>query len=177
MLVAALGAIALCGAAALSAPGVTLVSPGEAAAAPPVMCGIDPTLPGCRGEPGSPPQREPTADECEQLPMLAACNRDPTFDGEAYACEQIPSQCPDTDNGDGDLTIEGKADLGEFVAKVGEVTVTASKALGALSFLGVMLGGALLAIGQQSGLKIVGLSASAGGAVLLGNGVITILAY
>lgn len=62
--------------------------------------------------------------------------------------------------------------LGEFIAKLESVKDPATLALGSLSGVGLVLGGGLLALGQQSGARIMALSACAFGGVLLGDGLI-----
>lgn len=62
--------------------------------------------------------------------------------------------------------------LGEFIGKVDSIKGPATLALGSLSGIGLVLGGGLLALGQQSGARIMALAACAFGGVLLGDGLI-----
>lgn len=62
--------------------------------------------------------------------------------------------------------------LGEFIGKIESVKDPATIALGSLSGVGLLLGGGLLAVGQQSGARIMALAACAFGGVLLGDGLI-----
>lgn len=63
-------------------------------------------------------------------------------------------------------------DFGKFLEAINKVKGPATAALAALSTIGLLLGGCLLALGQQTGTRIMALAACAGGGVLLGNGLI-----
>lgn len=62
--------------------------------------------------------------------------------------------------------------LSEFINKINSIKGPATAAMASLSGIGLLLGGCLLALGQQTGARIMALAACAGGGVLLGNGLI-----
>jgi hypothetical protein len=62
--------------------------------------------------------------------------------------------------------------LGTFIQKVNDVKGPATIALGSVGFCGMLAGGGLLALGQQTGVRIMGMSAGALAGVFLGNGLI-----
>lgn len=62
--------------------------------------------------------------------------------------------------------------LDQFTQKVETVKNPATIALGSVSVLGVLTGGALLALGQQSGVRIMAMSGGAIAGVVLGYGLI-----
>ncbi len=67
---------------------------------------------------------------------------------------------------------EGNAEFGKFIGAIEKVQGPATLTLASLSTLGLLLGACLLALGQQTGVRIMALAACAGGGVLLGNGLI-----
>jgi hypothetical protein len=67
---------------------------------------------------------------------------------------------------------ENEKNLKDFVDAVNKVKDPATIALGSVGFVGVLAGGGLLALGQQTGVRIMGMSAGAIGGVFLGNGLI-----
>jgi hypothetical protein len=67
---------------------------------------------------------------------------------------------------------EGRPDTKEFLAAINNLQAALTPIVTALSGIGVLMGCGLIALGQQSGVKIASLSATAGGVLLLGHGLI-----
>jgi hypothetical protein len=57
----------------------------------------------------------------------------------------------------------------------GEFRGPGTALVGGLSGLGLLVGGSLVGIGQQTGVRIMAVSAAAGGGIMIGNGVISVL--
>jgi hypothetical protein len=68
----------------------------------------------------------------------------------------------------------GRPDLREFLAAIGSLQAGLLPVLGGLSGVGVLIGAGLLALGQQAGVRLAAVSASSGGVVMLGYGLIAI---
>lgn len=62
--------------------------------------------------------------------------------------------------------------LEDFTSAVNDVKGPATIALASVGTLGMLVGGGLLALGQQPGVRIMGMSAGALAGVFLGNGLI-----
>jgi hypothetical protein len=67
---------------------------------------------------------------------------------------------------------EGRPDTREFVTAIASLQAALTPVVTGLAGIGVLLGAAMIAIGQQAGLKIAATSATVGGVLLLGNGLI-----
>lgn len=61
-----------------------------------------------------------------------------------------------------------------FTEDVKSIQTSGSIVIAALAFLGILGGGAILALGQPIGMKIMMFAGFSGGLVLIGNGVVTI---
>jgi hypothetical protein len=66
----------------------------------------------------------------------------------------------------------GTGGLSDFRQKVDDVKGPATAAFGATSGLGLLAGGTMTGLGMQSGIRMMTLSALAGGGVVLGNGLV-----
>jgi hypothetical protein len=73
-----------------------------------------------------------------------------------------------------DANGEGHPDTREFNAAIARLQEALTPVVTGLAGIGVLLGAGLLAIGQQGGLRIAGISATAGGVLLLGQGLIQV---
>jgi hypothetical protein len=74
---------------------------------------------------------------------------------------------PDTANAPGD-----GGGLKDFISAIDQIKGPATVAFASLSSVGLLAGGAMTAMGMQSGIRIMMLSALSGAGVLLGNGLV-----
>lgn len=70
------------------------------------------------------------------------------------------------------LPAEDSADLKELRDAIARIRTPATAALGSMSGLGLLAGGAMTALGMPQGIRMMTMSGMAGGGVLLGNGIV-----